>query len=232
MTDPGTDPAEPRVVVVTGGSSGIGRATAHRLAGAGERLVLAARSEQALEATRQECVARGAAGCLVVPTDIGDRADVERLFATAVDAFGRVDAVVQAAGVVAYGTFTDVPPEVFDAVVRTNLTGTANVARCALRQFGEQEHGSLVVVGSVLGKIATPLMSPYGTSKWAVHGLVRALQIEARRTPGIHVSLVSPGSVDTPIYDQAASYSGHAGHPPPPVGRPERSARTIVAALD
>jgi short-subunit dehydrogenase len=98
-------------------------------------------------------------------------------------------------------------------------------------QFQAQKAGSLVVVGSVLSKIAAPFMSPYGTSKWAVQGLVRTLQIEARTMPGIEVSLVSLGGVNTPIYDQAGSYTGHPGHPPPPVYSPERVAQRVVHAL-
>ena len=80
-------------------------------------------------------------------------------------------------------------------------------------------------MGSVLGKIATPYMSPYITSKWAIHGLVRTLQIEARETPGVHVSLISRRG-QHPVYVQAASYTGHPGHPPPPVPRPGRSRAT------
>ena len=75
-------------------------------------------------------------------------------------------------------------------------------------------------------------MSSYVLSKWAVHGLVRTLQIEARETPDVHVSLISPGGVNTPIYSQAGSYTGHPGHPPPPVTSPERVAREVVRALD
>jgi short-subunit dehydrogenase len=222
----------PRTVIVTGASSGIGRATAHLLADQGARLVLAARSPESLELTRQECVGRGAAGVLVVPTDVADADEVERLFARASGELGTVDGVVHAAAVLAYGRFVDVPRDVFDRTLATNITGTANVARQALRTFQVHERGSLVVLGSVLSKMAAPLMSPYGTSKWAVQGLVRTLQIEARQMPGIEVSLVSPGGVNTPIYDQAGSYTGHPGHPPPPVYSPERVARRVVAALD
>ena len=89
-----------------------------------------------------------------------------------------------------------------------------------------------IVIGSVLAKIATPYMSTYCTSKWAVQGLVRILQIEARSKPGVHVSLVSPGGVDTPIYDQAGSYTGRPGNPPPPVSPPEKVAAKVVSALD
>ena len=74
-------------------------------------------------------------------------------------------------------------------------------------------------------------MSSYVTRKWAVQGLVRILQIEARQTPGVHVSLVSPGGVDTPVYLQAGSYAGVTGRPPPPVDPPEKVARAVVRSL-
>lgn len=221
-----------RVVVITGASSGIGRSAAHQLSVAGARLVLASRSEDTLETARQECVARGATEVLAVPTDVGDAAQVERLLDAAVERFGRVDAVIHSAAVLAYGRFVDVPDDVFDKVALTNITGTANVCRSTLRRFEEQEHGSLVVIGSVLGKIATPYMSTYCVSKWAIQGLVRVLQIETRRQRDVHVSLVTPGGVDTPVYDQAGSYTGHPGHPPPPVSAPETVAAKAVAALD
>jgi NAD(P)-dependent dehydrogenase (short-subunit alcohol dehydrogenase family) len=228
---PGHHPGR-RSVLVLGASSGIGRATAHQLAAQGARLVLASRSAESLERTRQECVGRGADDVLVVPTDVGDRAAVDALFRAAVDHFGRIDAVVHAATVLAYGVFEDVPPEVFDRCITTNIVGTTNVARATLQRFADQDGGSLVVVGSVLAKIVTPYMSSYCMSKWALHGLVRTLQIEARAKPGVHVSLVSPGGVDTPIYDQAGTYTGRPGSPPPPVVSPEKVARSVVAALD
>ena len=221
-----------RRVLVTGASSGIGRAAAHRLAAEGARLVLASRSRETLEEVARECTARGAEETLVVATDVGDGAAVESLFDQAVERFGGLDAVVNSAAVVAYGRFHDVPPEVYDTVVRTNLTGAANVARCALRLFEPAGGGSLVLVGSVVAKIATPTMSSYVSSKAGVYGLARTLQLEARRIPGVSVSLVSPGSVDTPIYDQAATYTGRGGNPPPPVTTPEKVAERVVRAID
>ncbi|QWZ09703.1 SDR family NAD(P)-dependent oxidoreductase [Nocardioides panacis] len=227
-----TDGSTVTTVLVVGATSGIGRAVAHQLAARGGRLVLAARSPETLEQTRQECVSRGAGDVLVVPTDVGDRTQVEHLFRAAVERFGRIDGVVHGAAVIAYGRFEDVPPEVFDQVMTTNLSGTANVARAALQLFDAQGGGSLVVIGSVLAKIATPYMATYCTSKWGVQGLVRILQIEARSKPGVQVSLVSPGGVDTPIYDQAGTYTGRHGNPPPPVSAPESVAAKVVAALD
>ncbi len=227
-----TSAVHSRTVVVVGATSGIGRSVAHQLATQGARLVLAARSPETLEQTRQECVGRGAAEVLTVPTDVSERDQVDALFARARERFGRLDGVVHGAAVIAYGRFEEVPPEVFDQIITTNLLGTANVARTALRIFDEQEGGSLVLIGSVLGKIATPYMATYCTSKFAVQGLARILQIEARDKPGVEVSLVSPGGVDTPIYDQAGTYTGRPGNPPPPVSAPETVAAKVVAALD
>lgn len=227
-----TDQHAPRTVVVVGATSGIGRSVAHQLAAQGARLVLAARSPETLEQTRQECVGRGAEDVLVVPTDVGVRDQVEDLFVRAQEHFGRIDGVVHGAAVIAYGRFEEVPPEVFDQIITTNVLGTANVSRATLQLFDEQEGGSLVLIGSVLGKIATPYMATYCTSKFAVQGLARILQIEAREKSDVHVSLVSPGGVDTPIYDQAGSYTGRPGNPPPPVSSPESVAAKAVAALD
>lgn len=223
------------VVLVTGASSGIGRATALALAARGDSVVLAARSETALHEADAACRAGGAAAgseTLVVPTDVGQREQVEKLFATAVERFGRIDGVFNAAGVVAYGRFEEIPAEVFDGVHRTNLLGAANVARSALVHFREHGRGSLVLLGSVLGKIVAPTMSPYASSKWGLHGLARTLQLEARGTPGIEVTLVAPGGVNTPIYTAAADYTGHGHRPPPPVDAPETVAAAVVDALD
>lgn len=227
-----TDGHAPRTVVVVGATSGIGRSVAHQLAAQGARLVLAARSPETLEQTRQECVGRGAEEVLVVATDVSERDQVDKLFAQSQERFGRLDGVVHGAAVIAYGRFQDVPAEVFDQIITTNLIGTANVARRTLRVFEEQQGGSLVLIGSVLGKIATPYMATYCTSKFGVQGLARILQIEARETPGVQISLVSPGGVDTPIYNQAGSYTGRPGNPPPPVSAPESVAAKVVAALD
>lgn len=219
-----------RAVLVTGASSGIGRATAHLLSTAGDRLVLVSRSAGVLEQVAQECLDRGADDVLVVTADVADRSAVEKAFTTAEEHYGRIDGVVHAAAVIAYGRFEDVPAEVFDRTVTTGVLGTANVARAALHAFAGR--GRLVVLGSVVGKMAVPYMSSYATVKWAVHALVRSLQIEARATPGVGISLVAPGGVNTPIYNLAGSYTGRAGHPPPPIDSPEKVAEAVVDALE
>jgi hypothetical protein len=117
-------------------------------------------------------------------------------------------------------------------VVSVNVQGTANVGRSALREFRRQGGGTLIVVGSLLGLIATPYLSAYVTSKWAIHGLTRSWQIEVRSDPGVEVALVWPGSVNTPAYSQAANYAGRIGRPPPPIDPPEKVAQRILRLAD
>jgi short-subunit dehydrogenase len=217
------------VAVVVGASSGIGRATAQALAHRGVQLVLAARSEDSLAAVAAEC---GATNSLTVTVDVADEASVESLIKTSVARFEQIDVVVNTAAVVAYGEFQDVPADVFRRVIEVNLIGSANVARAALHQFRQQGTGTLVLVGSLLGKIATPYMSSYVVSKWGVRALARMLAIETRDDPDINVLTVSPGSIDTPVYTQAANYAGRIGRPPPPIYRPEKVAAAIVRSID
>jgi NAD(P)-dependent dehydrogenase (short-subunit alcohol dehydrogenase family) len=227
-----TDPARPQVVLVTGASSGIGRATAIQLAGRGARLILVARGRESLEEAAAEARAAGAEAALVRPADVTDEDAVQAAVDDAVAEFGRVDVVVHAAQVMAYGRIEDVPREVYEQVVDVALHGTAVVARVVLPLFRKQGAGHLVVVNSLLGNIATPLLGSYVAAKWGQLGLVRVLQQETRDEPGISVSAVQPGGVDTPIYVQAASWTGSTGRPPPPVYSPQRVARTVLSTLD
>ena len=98
--------------------------------------------------------------------------------------------------------------------------------------FRQQGEGQLVVVNSLLGQVATPLLGSYIAAKWGQLGLVRVLQQETRDVPGISISILQPGGVDTPIYFQAASWTGSTGRPPPPVYSPQRVARTVLATLE
>lgn len=222
---------EPRVVVVTGASSGIGRATALQSAARGDHVVLVARRADVLAEVAEECKAEGASSALVVTTDVGDDAAVAELVEVVLVEHGRIDAVLHCAGVVAYGRTEEVPADVFSEVVHTNLLGTVNVARHVIPVLREQERGDLVLVGSLLGQIAVPAMTPYVVSKWAVRALARQLKIENSDLPHIHISHVSPGSVDTPIYDSALDSAGMVNVPPPPVISPERVARVVQDRL-
>ena len=227
MSDP-----RARVTLVTGASSGIGLATVVAASRAGDHVVLAARDEAALRRAEQECRVAGAASTRVVPTDVGQDDDVRRCVAEALEVTGELDVVVNVGGVVSYGRTEDVPPEVFDGVVRTNLLGSVNLARHVVPVLRRQEKGAYVLVGSVIGHIGVPGMSPYVVSKWGVRALARQLQLENRDRPDVHVVYLSPGGVDTPIYRLAGNYAGYVGRPPPPVTTPEKVAARILRSVE
>ncbi|GGQ56850.1 SDR family NAD(P)-dependent oxidoreductase [Couchioplanes azureus] len=217
-----------RVVVLTGGSSGIGRAAALAFAARGDKLVLAARGLADLEKVAADC----GGDVVVVPADVSVRPQVDDLARTALDAFGRIDVWADTAAVMAYGRFENLPPHVFDQVIATDLLGPANVARAALRVFRAQGHGTLILCSSLVGHITVPFMSAYATAKWGLRALTRTLRQETRDAPDIHVCELVPGSVDTPIYASAANYAGFVGRPPPPVDSAERMGAAIVRLAD
>lgn len=213
---------------MVGATSGIGLATAQRLAADGARLVLVSR-----DAGRLAEVAASLPGDPVVaPADLTDAAAVDAAIAACEAAYGRVDAVVTSAQPMAYGTVEQVPAEVLDKMVEVAIVGTAHLVHAVLPRFRAQGGGHLVVVNSLLAEIAVPSMSAYCAAKWGQLGLVRSLQLEVRRERGVHVSLVLPGAIDTPIYHQAATYAGSRGSAPPPVVSAEKVADAVVRCLD
>jgi NAD(P)-dependent dehydrogenase (short-subunit alcohol dehydrogenase family) len=218
-------------VVITGASSGIGRAAARRFAEAGANLVLAARSAGDLERVASECESAGV-DAIPLPTDVGSEDEVRALASAAVERFGRIDTWVNNAGVIAYGYFEDMPGEVFDGVLRTNLLGQVYGARAALEQFGRQGSGVLINLSSVWGRVTSPYVTPYVVSKHAVRAFSECLRqgIAAGEHAGrIHVCTVLPESVDTPIFHHAANYCGKEAKPVSPIVDVERAARAIVS---
>lgn len=213
--------------MVTGASSGIGRATAHAFAKDGARLVLAARSAETLQEVAAECAKRGAE-VITVPTDISDESQVQTLMSSAVEAFGRVDVCVANASVSSYGTFETTPPEVFRRIVETNLFGPVHTARAVLPHFRSQGQGTLILIGSLYSKITSPYISPYVISKFGLLGLTEVLRQELRKAKDIHVCLVLPATIDTPIYQHAANYTGKRVHPLPPAASAHRVAKAIL----
>jgi NADP-dependent 3-hydroxy acid dehydrogenase YdfG len=216
------------VVVITGASSGIGRAAAFAFADHGARLVLAARGAEALEEVRQGCSDRGCEA-IAVPTDIGDAAAVQRLGDEARSRFGRVDVWVQAAAVAIAGPFGTEPVDEVRRLLDTNVLGNVLAARTALAIFKDQGEGVLVILGSLLGIYPNPQVPLYSMSKYAVRGLALNLRQAVVGHRGVKVCLVMPGPVDTPLFERAANRTGRQLRAIPPAYAPERIAATIVS---
>jgi NAD(P)-dependent dehydrogenase (short-subunit alcohol dehydrogenase family) len=221
-----------RVVVVIGASSGIGLAAALGFAERGDHLVLVARSEEALRNAQTACLAAGARTAGIAVAVVAVQSETESAIEQALAFHGRVDVVVLTATVMAYRSIETIPAEVFRRVVETSILGTGHVARAVLPMFRRQGCGSLVVVNSLLGSVVVPHTSAYAAAKWGQRALVRTLQQENRKEHNVHICLVSPGSVNTPIYYQAANYLGREVRPPWPVMSPQRVASVITGLAD
>lgn len=164
--------------------------------------------------------------------DIGDPGAADDLVARVLGRHGRIDVLVHTAAVMGYGSVEEMPAEVFTAVVDTAVHGTVHLARAVLPVMRAQHAGTFIGVNSLLGSVTVPRMGAYAASKWGQRAVLRTLQQETRDEPGVSVCIVSPGSVNTPIYYQAANYTGHVVRPPWPVLAPERVAAAIMRLAD
>lgn len=195
------------VVVITGASSGIGRATAERFAREGARVVLLARDEAALEEVGAKCRELGGTS-LVIPTDVANELAVQTAVIRTLDAFDHIDVWFNNAGVGVFGPMEQIPSEVYRQVIETNLFGYIHSARAVLPLFKRQGEGILINNASVSGKIGMPFASAYAASKFAIVGLSQSLREELQFDPGIHVCTLLPAAVDTPFLQHAGNYSG------------------------
>ncbi|MFF4815672.1 SDR family oxidoreductase [Kitasatospora sp. NPDC001309] len=183
-----------KVIAITGASSGIGEATAHHLAERGARLVLGARRRERLDAVVDAVTARGADATGVV-VDVRRREDLRLLTDTALERYGRLDALVSNAGTMAVSPFDELRQDDWDAMVATHVTGLLNGIAAALPVFRRQGAGQFVNVGSTAAYAVRPPQGVYAATKAAVKVLTEGLRQEAG--PDLRVTLVSPGFTHT-----------------------------------
>ncbi len=208
-------PLSGKVVLITGGSSGIGRGTALRLAGLRCRVVVASRDPVALQKVADEATGLGAQA-LAVPTDVSDAEQCRRMVDATVERFGGLDVLVCSAGVSMRAYFAGCDLAAMERVMRVNFFGTLYATHYALPHV-RKTRGSLVAISSLTGKRGIPSYSIYGASKFAIQGLYESLRLELHRD-GVHVGVVAPGFVDTPLRERVLGPDGEVwrDQPRPP----------------
>jgi NAD(P)-dependent dehydrogenase (short-subunit alcohol dehydrogenase family) len=226
------------VVLVTGASSGIGRATAVALAGAGASVILFALPGDELEAAAQECRAQGARA-VVSAGDVADPHAVAAAFDGAERELGPVDAVFNNAGISLVASIAETTDEQWQRLLDTNLTGAFNVAREAARRMIPAGRGSIVSTASELAVSGEPGYAAYAATKGAILAMTRALAAELAGH-GIRVNAVCPGATDTPLLraeyastpePELARAEGEQSIALGRLGRPEEIARVVVFLL-
>ena len=193
-----------KVAIVTGSSSGIGKAIAVTFGREGAQVVVAARRQPLCERVAAQIRADGGMAA-AVPTDIKEERQVDRLIATTVERFGRLDILVNNAGIVAVREhIADARTELFDEVIDTNLRGTFFCCRAGFRQMQQQHGGTIINMSSVAGLDAWAGTGLYSASKYAIMGLTKALADEGR-AHGIKATAICPGAVADELVDASAA---------------------------
>lgn len=216
-----------KVVVITGASSGIGLATAVTLAKKGALLALGARREQLLKELEKEVKNTSVYSRAL---DVTQQDSVEAFVQGVRKKFGRIDVLINNAGVYAVGRFDMVPEEVMRQVMETNFFGYTRMARAVLPYFLVQKDGQIINTISVFGIMAPSLVSAYAASKFAVRGWSHSLRHELKFN-GIRVSNIYPSSIDTPIYKASANFTGKEITPLRPVYDPFLVADSIASTI-
>ena len=223
---------EDKVIIITGASSGIGKAFAYVFSDKGARVVLAARNKEKLEEIEQDLKAKNRE-ILTVKTDVSVEADCKNLIEKTVRQFGRIDVLINNAGLSMRGLFEDLHPEVLEKVMNVNFWGTVYCTKYALAHLFKTQ-GSVVGISSIAGFHGLPGRTGYSSSKFAMQGFLESLRVETLRK-GLHVMIAAPGFTSTDVRKSALGPDGKAqGKSPRDESKmmsPERVAEIVARGI-
>src|SRR3954463_1290360 len=222
--------ASSEVVVVTGASSGIGRAIARRFAQDGASIGLIARGREGLDAARRE-VEEAGGRALVRPTDVADWDGVNSAARGVEEAFGPIDVWVNNAMTTVFAPFAEIEPDEFKRVTEVTYLGVVWGTRAALGRMVPRDRGSIVLVGSALAYRGIPLQSAYCGSKHAIKGFFESVRTELLHDKSkVRISMVELPAVNTPQFDHCRTRLPKQPQPVPPIYQPEVAADAIAWA--
>ncbi|HZC25725.1 MAG TPA: SDR family oxidoreductase [Actinopolymorphaceae bacterium] len=220
------------VVVVTGASAGVGRATAVEFARRGDRVALLARGKKGLDAAAADVVSAGGTA-LPLPVDVTDWDQVDAAAQRIEDEWGPIDVWVNVAFSSVFAPFIEITPEEFRRTTDTTYLGFVHGTRAALLRMKPRDDGVIVQVGSALAYRGIPLQSAYCGAKHAIQGMHDSLRAELLHDRSrVRVTMVQLPAVNTPQFDWVRSRLRHQAQPVPPIYQPEVAARAIVHAAD
>jgi NADP-dependent 3-hydroxy acid dehydrogenase YdfG len=225
-------PGNPKVIVVTGASSGVGRAVVRALAGPGVRLGLIARNEEALEATANE-VTRAGGEALVLPLDVTDAEAVERAAAAVEARWGRIDVWVNNAMATVFAPVAETTAEEYRRVMEVTYLGYVHGTLAALRRMRPHDEGTIIQIGSALAYRSIPLQSAYCAAKAAVRGFTDSLRTELIHDgSGVRLCMLQLPAVNTPQAVRQRNKLPRQAQPMPPLFAPESIADVVVWAIE
>lgn len=221
---------KPEVVVITGASAGIGRATAHAFAKRGAHIALLARGEDGLEGARQEVESLGGKA-LVIPTDVSNPDEVEAAAAKVEKELGPIDIWVNDAMLSVFAPFKEITPEEFKTVTETTYLGYVYCTMTALKRMLPRDKGTIVQVGSALAYRSIPLQAAYCGGKAGIKGFTDSVRVELMHDKSkVHITMVQMPAVNTPQFGWVLSRLPNKPQPVPPIYQPEVAAEAVFWA--